>query len=465
MAKEAGRLGGGTGRITKTSVEALPLPVGTARNVLWDAELKGFGVRTTSNGKRTYFLRYRMGGRDAPQRFITIGQHGSPLTADQARRRAFELMSLVRTGVDPAGERERAREEAATAGERREKRLFARLADGWFERHVKDSLRSEKDIRGVLERDLKPAFADLSIDEITRSRVGEALESIGLRSRSAANKAHKWLRQMFNSFVEKGLLEHSPLERVKRPFAEGSRTRVLNLLELVVVWEALEAVPEPFRLLYRSLILLGQRLREVSNLPWEELDLDAAEWILPAARAKNGRDHLIPLSEQALAVLRERAKGRKVLRGPVFTTDGRVGISGFSKMKEAIDVAVEEVLGARPEAAAVLGGGLDGWVVHDLRRSLATGCQAMGIPVEVTEAVLNHVSGRQGGVRGVYQTYDYFDEKAAALAAWGASIEKALVCWRRGDVEAILQLDPVRSARRRRQVSRSIIGIPKDTKA
>ncbi|WP_426290439.1 tyrosine-type recombinase/integrase [Sphingomonas sp. TWP1-3-1] len=389
-------------RLKKSIVEEVPRPAAGKRSAVWDVEVKGFGVRVTSNGVRTYVLRYRMGGRDAPQRFMTIGEHGSPWTTDQARRRALELLGQVRLGMDPAGARGRARDEAAASEDRRAARMFDVLADRWLERHVRrGNLRSVKDIEGVVRRDLKPAFAGRTIDEITKENVSDALELIGDRSESAANKAHKWLRQMYNWFIEKGLLERSPLDRMGQPFNEDSRTRVLGLLELVLVWVTVESIPEPFRSFYRVLILLGQRLREVANLSWAELDLDTGEWLLPAARTKNKQEHVIPLPAMAIAILHDQADGLLKPRGPVFTTDDVVGISGFSKLKQAVDEALAALLADHPAALELIDGTFEDWVVHDLRRSLATGCQAMGVQMEVTEAVLNHVSGRRGGLRGI----------------------------------------------------------------
>ena len=442
-----------TTRITKSTIEGLARPAAGGRSVLWDAEVKGFGVRVSSGGVRTYVLRYNAGGRDEPQRQITIGQHGSPWTAEQARKRALDLLAEVRSGGDPARERERRKAARAEQDARRSDRMFDVLADRWFARHAA-GLRSAKDIEGVLERDLKPAFAGRTVEEISRSDVADMLEALGDRSESAANKAHKWMRQMFNWLIEKGVVEHSPLDRLKRPFSEGRRTRTLSLLELVVVWVACDELPEPFRSFYRMLILLGQRLREVSNLPWGEIDLDLAEWLLPAARAKYNRDHLIPLPDSAVEILRSRNNRGGRPGEPVFTTDGEVGISGFSKMKEALDGAIVGVLAARPAAAARIGATMPDWVVHDLRRTLGTGCQAMKVPVEVTEAILNHISKREQGVRGIYQLYDYHDEKADALDAWAALVIAAVAAWERGDVEAVIEMDPVRSARIRRRDAR-----------
>lgn len=161
------------------------------------------------------------------------------------------------------------------------------------------------------------------------------------------------------------------------------------------------------------------------------------------AAAAIGRRDLNPLAKDRTA------------RSPVFTTDGRVGIGGFSKMKAMLDASVVTVLDRVPAARDALGGTLEPWVVHDLRRTLATGCQAMGVAIE---AILNHISGRRGGIAGVYQTYDYFDEKADALAKWANLVDTACDRWKAGDVAGILELDPVRSAHHRRRARREQAG-------
>lgn len=307
-------------KLKKTVVEDEAPPPPGSRKTIWDSEVKGFGLRVTSSGRRSYVLRYRMGGggSSAPRTY-TIGQHGSPWTVDQARRRALDLLAQVRSGVDPAEERAAASAAVETGREEREKRLFPVLADRWFRHHVvAGGLRSEKDIWGVLERDLKPALADVAIDEITKESVAELMERIGDRSRDAANKAMKWLRQMLNWLVGKGALKESPLDGVGLPYPEGRRTRTLSLSELVVLWVALDDLPDPFRSFYRLLILLGQRLREVANLPWSELDVDAGDWIIPGARTKNKREHLVPMSEQAMSILEalQPDEGRRRGRSP-----------------------------------------------------------------------------------------------------------------------------------------------------
>jgi integrase len=177
---------------------------------------------------------------------------------------------------------------------------------------------------------------------------------------------------------------------------------VLTDDELRSVWRATEG-PGSFNAIVRALLLTGQRREEVAAMTWDDVAADLSAWTIPGTRAKNGVAHLVPLSSQAQTILRAapHIEGNDLvfpgLRGP---------FNGFSKAKEALDKA----------------SGVNNWRLHDLRRSLATGLQKLGVRLEVTEAVLNHVSGSRAGVVGLYQRHNWADEKRAALNAWGAHV-------------------------------------------
>jgi integrase len=149
-------------------------------------------------------------------------------------------------------------------------------------------------------------------------------------------------------------------------------------------------------------------------------------------RTKNGVPHVVPLSGPARDLLRgllpdddaeakrilaeRRATGMLVLPGLLGTP-----FAGWSKAKTALDKAVVD---ARIKAAAA-GTSLvpiGPWSIHDLRRTVATGLQRLGVRLEVTEAVLNHISGSRAGIAGVYQRHDWATEKSAALEAWAAHV-------------------------------------------
>ena len=168
-------------------------------------------------------------------------------------------------------------------------------------------------------------------------------------------------------------------------------------------------------------------------MAWNEISDDLATWTLPGERTKNGAAHTVPLSEPARDLLKallpedaneakrvlsdRRATGALVLPGAVGTP-----FAGWSKAKRALDKAIMD---ARAKAAAAAGTSpapLIPWSVHDLRRTVATGLQRLGVRLEVTEAVLNHISGSRGGIAGVYQRHDWAAEKRAALDAWAAHV-------------------------------------------
>jgi integrase len=164
--------------------------------------------------------------------------------------------------------------------------------------------------------------------------------------------------------------------------------------------------------------MTGQRKSEVAGMAWSELDRSSAIWTIPAERAKNKNPHLVPLSAPVTAELDVLADGQQWPKtGYVLTTTGRTPISGFSKAKLMLDQKITDV----GEGAA-----LPPWRVHDLRRTAATGLQRLGVRFEVTEAVLNHVSGAKGGIAGVYQRHDWALEKRLALEAWAGHVDRLL---------------------------------------
>ena len=111
------------GKITKRSVDALKPAADGAEAVLWDSELKGFGVRVQRGGAKSYVLHYRAGtGRGAPLRKLTIGRHGSPWTPETARKEAKTLLGMIEDGADPAADK-MARREAPTIAELAERFL------------------------------------------------------------------------------------------------------------------------------------------------------------------------------------------------------------------------------------------------------------------------------------------------------------------------------------------------------
>jgi integrase len=161
--------------------------------------------------------------------------------------------------------------------------------------------------------------------------------------------------------------------------------------------------PGPFNGIVRMLILTGQRREEVAGMELDELDAGLSTWTIPAKRAKNGSASLVPLSHEAREVLRAAPH----IQEATLVFSGERGIfAGWSRSKIRLDQR----------------SGVSGWTLHDLRRTVATGLQRLGVRLEVTEAVLNHVAGSRAGIVGVYQRHTWADEKRATLDSWGKHV-------------------------------------------
>lgn len=397
--------------ITKRKVDAVK--PGERDQFLWDEDPKGFGLKVTPAGNRVYILQYRMGGRESRTRRFTIGKHGSPWTPETARAEAKRLLTLVRQGQDPAALERKRRDDAVNLA-------FESYALHFINRYAKaNQPRSWAEAERVLKRDIAPGLKGRPLPEISRGEIARLLENMAERAPALAKYAHALLRKLFRWAVDRGDLALSPMVDMRPPATIAARDRVLTDRELRAVWLACDDMAEPFGPLVRFMIATGQRRGEVAAMAWEELDRDAAVWTVPAERSKNGNAHSLPLNDAALAVLDALgAETRK--RGLVFTTTGKTPVSGFSKAKRRLDEKALEKLRAEAAAAGekVKDVALPGWRYHDIRRTVATGLQRLGTRLEVTESVLNHISGSRAGIVGVYQRHHWADEKRTALDAW-----------------------------------------------
>jgi integrase len=224
-----------------------------------------------------------------------------------------------------------------------------------------------------------------------------------------AARAAAYARACYRWAVKRGALGGNPF--MDLPVAATvKRNRKLSDDELRAVWQAAEGLG-PFNRMVRMLILTGQRREEVASMAWNEISPDLSTWTLPAPRAKNNVEHIVPLSAQAQAIVagQPRPERKALDKSPDLVFPGLRGapFNGFSKAKDALDRAA----------------GVTGYRLHDLRRTVATGLQKLGVRLEVTEACLNHVSGSRAGIVGVYQQHNWVNEKRAALDAWGARVE------------------------------------------
>ena len=395
-----------TGKITRRTLDALQSS--RVAGFLWDDDLKGFGVRVLASGGASYVVQYRMGGREAKTKRYTIGVHGSPWTPATARGEAERLLIMVAQGTDPVDADKKRRREAVDLAFSNYSDRFAGACKGKGWRTLVDR---------SLRLHIKPVLGSKALPTITRIDVVEIFDR--MPTAQAANRRNVFavLRRLFKWAIGRGDLERSPMEGMETPPPVKPRERWLSDDEIRRIWLQAPKCHRCFGPIVRLLIMTGQRHEEVTGLDWSELDRDGRECRLTGERTKNGEPTTVPLNDLAVAELDGVAKSERwPRRGRVFPTATGAGFTAHAKGKRTLDKLIEND-GDEP---------LPPWRLHDLRRTLATGFQRLGVRFEVTEAVLNHLSGSRAGVAGIYQRHDWRDEKREALRTWNEHISTVL---------------------------------------
>jgi len=384
-------------KLTKRTVEAIATPPKGAVAELWDSELRGFHVRVSATGRRTFRLFYRFGGR---QRVVTIGELSEVLTAEQARSRAKALLAEIISGRDPPAEAEKAA--VAAAEERRRAVTVDQLIDIYLEQgpllDPAKRARSWKHDATSLNAHVRPALGRLPAANVRRGDV-EAMvaaiiagktgrtEKIGPRAKrivrggsAAARAALVALTTLFNWAEKRDLVAGNPCKGVKKPPA-GKKERFLSdaegarLLDTISAMEASGELHPVFGDALRLLALTGCRRSEIERLEWSEIDFERGVVFLPAHRSKTGRK-TIPLAAPALAILQRREReGRYVLPSPL----------GGDKPANALSKNWQRVRHAA---------GLPDVRVHDLRHTMASLLVANGASLPMIGRVLGHASAQ-----------------------------------------------------------------------
>lgn len=407
--------------LTELQIENLATP--ESRREIPDGKISGLYLVMQPSGAKSWALRYRVAG--APKKF-TIGPYPA-ISLATARKKAQKALGEVVDGNDPSAQK-KAVKEAEKAAKSTADRVEA-IVNSFVARHLAKTAKPSwaKEAERLLRVEIVPPFGKKRLGEITPRDVDKLLGEIAERAPITANRTLAVFRKLCNWAASPriGLISSSPCAGVEAPTAERSRERVLTDEEIRLAWMAFGAIGWPFGQLAKLLLLTGARRDEVASMRWAEVDLVRKTWSLPGDRTKNKRPHEIPLSDAAVAILKDlpHVSGDA---GYVFTTTGKSPVSGFSRAKAAIDAAMLELAKAKAEADGRNPDDVHsvaGWTIHDLRRTVATNLQKLGVKLEVTEAVLNHVSGSRSGIVGVYQRHQWTDEKRAALDAWARKLD------------------------------------------
>lgn len=430
-----------------SSAELAPPPAGPNGEVVqldvYDRSTPGLYLRISSTGVRTWMLADRIlidGRRKLARRKIGRAwskTNPSGLSLADARNQAYELKAAIDAGKDPrqlARDEERQKVEASL-------QTFEATVARFLEVYPADKGLRPATVRQYEDFLRGADFAilnDKPVTAISRADINAVLERIRRRGCGVRrNRALASVKKLFRWLIENGDLNVDPTGGMKPPVKEFPRERHLfgdtskrRPSEIALLWRAAEICgPDDKRDLYapflRCLILTGQRLEEVGGMRWNELvNIDGAEphWIIPASRAKNRTEHRLPLGPMAIAAIKAapRINGSPF----VFSLNGKNSLSGWSKWKKRMDAAIAELKAKEPER---YGGQFEeAWVIHDLRRTLATGLVELGVSVEIVDSLQNHISGVRRGVRRHYIHARHEAAKRVAMLLWEKHVAECL---------------------------------------
>jgi integrase len=395
---------------TQAYFDRLSLPAGETDKTFYDDKVPGLGLRFRAEGKPKWTLYYQ---RQGSQRRYVIGPRSVKLEA--AREAAQLLQADVAKQIDIAQVRkdERKKVEQDTFGQAVEKYLEAREKGVWPPdrpaprdttfAEIKRYLNSEDGYFRPLHR---TAVANISRDDIKKR-----LEEIArVNGAVAAARARTTLSTFFAWAVDAGQRDTNPVTNITKQGEREPRTRALAFDEIARIWDAAGDLGD-YGKIVRLLILTLCRRDEIGELECAELDKEADAIVLPGARTKNKMDHLVPLSPLAQEIV------TGITRRPgyphVFGLRKDKPFSGWSKSKAQLD---EEA-------------GVDGWVLHDIRRAAGI-LERIGIPEFVVEALLNHKRAKLSRTYKPHDLYKLAPEKREALNIWALCIK--LLCEPKG---------------------------------
>jgi integrase len=376
-------------KLTSKAVGALTMPPGKTDHFEWDDDLPGFGyrLRAAAGGKvrRSWIVQYRRAGAT---RRLLLGS-GHVLNAEQARIAAKKALAKVALGEDPQGDRQERRSKNRVT-------LQSSVADYLALKAPRLRPTTLDNINRYLTGPHFKSLHGMPIDQVSRKDVAARLVSITREHGSVtAARARAALSAFYGWAMGEGLADSNPVVGTNKPADSPARERTLSNDELAAIWRA--CGDDDYGRIIKLLILTGCRKREIGEGRWSEI-ADGI-WTIPGARTKNKREHKLPLMPAVLEII--KGVPRIVGRDPLFGARGN-GFGGWSKSKAKLDERC----------------GVKGWIVHDLRRTLATRLGDLGVQPHIIEQILNHQSGHKRGPAGTYNRSPYAREVAAALALW-----------------------------------------------
>lgn len=366
--------------LTDAQIKRLKAP-GKGQKTYYDDALKGFGVRVSQGGTKTFVVVY-----GAKRQRRSIGRYPD-MSLAEARARAKGIQAEV--ALESPHEHVRPTLKFDDA-----RRMF--LADS----EKRNRPRTVEEYRRLLHRHFS---FDGSLADIDRHELVRVLDKLK-RTPSEQKHAFVAIRTMMNWCWKRGYIEASPVPPLTFPSTE--RNRVLSDDELRLVWRRADEYGYPFGSIVQLLILTGQRRGEITNLRHSWIEGDTVTF--PSSVVKNGREHTLPIGPIALSLIERLPKSTDLLF-PSRLNDEKP-FNGFSRAKRAFDREID----------------IAPYTLHDLRRTFSSAMAKLGMPIHVTEKILNHASGTISGVAAVYNRHSYRNEMREAFSEYEAHLSKMI---------------------------------------
>jgi integrase len=408
--------------LTDALIRNMPPPA-AGRLEAADLRATGLSFRITSNGARSWCFRFR-DPRSGRTSRATIGEYPT-VSLGEARERAEAMRRQVAAGENPIEQKRREREAAI-------RRTFQALADRYLDEHARRHKRSADADDRNLRLHVLPKWRNRRFDDIARADVIELVEGIVTAGKpTLANRVQALVSSIFGFAMDADLVKGNPCARLRRRGVETIGRRVLSDDEIRLFWPRIVEKPVSHRvgLALRLILLTAVRPGEAAGIARAELEniseKGRARWVIPAVRSKNGREHLVPLSELArqtmLSALELSGEDDYVFPSP--------SVRNAPITAHALAVAMARFVSKLDGTAA------KSWQAeppspHDLRRTAATRLAELGIAKEDRDAVLNHTPRDVG--KKHYDLYDREPEKRRALELWASTLRAMLEGRKRG---------------------------------
>lgn len=381
----------------------------------FDTVVRGLCLRVSPGGTRTWNLVYTKPG-DGKRARMKLGRYPE-ITLGKAREKARATRAGIGEGVDPIAEK-RAHAASQTVSD---------LVDNYVARHA-STKRTAYEIARRLRKNVSGVIGAIKLDALHRRDITKVFDAITDRGAHVeANRVFQDVRAMIRWAVTRGDLDQNVTEGMRRPTEETIRERFLTAYEIKTMWAALPdaKMQEATRRILRLCLVTGQRVGEIAGMTRDEIDLDAAVWTIPPERAKNGREHVVPLSDMAVAIIRDQIedvealaeRGGRAVPNWIFPGPGfRAAVTGGSIPKAVKRLETDgTVMGIAP------------FTPHDLRRTAATHMEEIGVSPFIIGHVLNHISATRASITSrVYARYTYDREKREALDLWAQHLARII---------------------------------------